>query len=77
MNKLLSPSRFHFHEKPLQITVDALGKISIQEKRPSSVGGNGIYDKVDANLLESFLDAYLDGILPKSLFSEGIRCVAF
>lgn len=70
MNKILSPSRFHFHEKPPQITVDALGKVSIQEKRPSSVGGNGIYDKVDANLLESFLDAYLDGILPKSLFSE-------
>ena len=77
MNKFLSPSRFHFHEIPPQITVDTLGKISVQEKRPNSVGGNGIYDKLNANLLENFLDAYLDGDLPKSLFSEGTSCVAF
>jgi hypothetical protein len=70
-DRLLSPTRFHFHEIPPQITIDALGKISVLEKRTNSVGGKGIYDKLNENLLENFLDAYLDGILPKSLFSEG------
>ena len=60
--------RFHVYES--RSPPAAGGATAI--KTPSS---SGLYTPIDVSLVERFIDAYLDGMLRKSLFSDS-KCTS-